>query len=83
MICDKRSILIDGRNYLPLMQVLEPLKMSSSAFLYICIYIYMEIYIKISQKQDVLFSAFTAHSAGCCRKLMPSEDDKLKRNKMF
>lgn len=43
----------------------------------------MEIYIKISQKQDVLFSAFTAHSAGCCRKLMPSEDDKLKRNKMF
>lgn len=40
----------------------------------------MEIYIKISQKQDVLFTAFTAHSAGCCRKLMPSEDDKLKRN---
>ncbi|RLV99993.1 hypothetical protein DV515_00009233 [Chloebia gouldiae] len=33
VICDKRSILIDWRSYLLLIQVLDPLKMSSSAFL--------------------------------------------------
>lgn len=39
MICGKRSIIIDGRNYLPLMQIFEALKMSSSVFKYIYIYI--------------------------------------------
>lgn len=62
MICDKKSILIDGRNCLSLIQIFGPRKMSSSAFRKKK----KKKYIKISQKWNVLFTAFTAHSAGCC-----------------
>lgn len=72
MICDETSIVIDRRNYQLLMQIFEPLKMSSSAFKYIYIYIYMYVYLKNSQKRGVLSAAFTAHSAGCCLKLVPA-----------